>query len=146
MLMKKIMTLLLVALLWAACGGSKTTSDNVAPVALLENGVEVLSFHNKQRCPTCIAIENETRNVLNSSFAQEMADSTIVLRVFDLSEKENQQIAEHYQVSFSSLILVKYVNGQPEVHNLTEYAFSKARVAPEEFKEELVERMEGLLR
>ena len=70
----------------------------------------------------------------------------IVLFVFDLSEKENQQIAEHYQVSFSSLILVKYVNGQPEVHNLTEYAFSKARVAPEEFKEELVERMEGLLR
>lgn len=143
--MKKIMTLLLVALLWAACGGSKTTSDNVAPVALLENGVEVLSFHNKQRCPTCIAIENETRNALNSSFAQEMADSTIVLRVFDLSEKENQQIAEHYQVSFSSLILVKYVNGKPDVHNLTEYAFSKARTAPDEFKEELAKQLKDML-
>lgn len=143
--MKKIMTLLLVALLWAACGGSKTTSDNVAPVALLENGVEVLSFHNKQRCPTCIAIENETRNVLNSSFAQEMADSTIVLRVFDLSEKENQQIAEHYQVSFSSLILVKYDAGKPTICDLTEYAFSKARVAPDEFKAELARRLEALL-
>lgn len=139
------MTLLLVALLWAACGGSKTTSDNVAPVALLENGVEVLSFHNKQRCPTCIAIENETRNVLNSSFAQQLADSTVVFRVFDLSEKENQQIAEHYQVSFSSLILVKYDAGKPTVCDLTEYAFSKARVAPDEFKAELAGRLEALL-
>lgn len=144
--MKKIFVFLVVTLIWTACGNSKESSETTVPIALLQDGVEVLSFHNKQRCPTCIAIENETRNVLNSSFAQEMADSTIVLRVFDLSEKENQQIAEHYQVSFSSLILVKYVNGQPEVHNLTEYAFSKARVAPEEFKEELVERMEGLLR
>lgn len=139
------MTLLLVALLWAACGGSKTTSDNVAPVALLENGVEVLSFHNKQRCPTCIAIENETRNLLNSSFAQQLADSTVVFRVFDLSEKENQQIAEHYQVSFSSLILVKYDAGKPTVCDLTEYAFSKARVAPDEFKAELAGRLEALL-
>ena len=144
--MKKIFVFLVVTLIWTACGNSKESSETTAPVALLENGVEVLSFHSKQRCPTCIAIENETRNLLNSSFAQEMADSTIVLRVFDLSEKENQQIAEHYQVSFSSLILVKYVNGQPEVHNLTEYAFSKARVAPEEFKEEFAERMEELLR
>ena len=144
--MKKIFVFLVVTLIWTACGNSKESSETTVPIALLQDGVEVLSFHSKQRCPTCIAIENETRNLLNSSFEQEMADSTIVLRVFDLSEKENQQIAEHYQVSFSSLILVKYVNGQPEVHNLTEYAFSKARVAPEEFKEELVERMEGLLR
>lgn len=143
--MKKIMTLLFVALLWAACGGSKTTSDNVAPVALLENGVEVLSFHSKQRCPTCIAIENETRNLLNSSFAQQLADSTVVFRVFDLSEKENQQIAEHYQVSFSSLILVKYDAGKPTVCDLTEYAFSKARAAPDEFKAELAGRLEALL-
>ena len=107
------------------CGNSKESSETTVPIALLQDGVEVLSFHSKQRCPTCIAIENETRNLLNSSFEQEMADSTIVLRVFDLSEKENQQIAEHYQVSFSSLILVKYVNGQPEVHNLTEYAFQR---------------------
>ena len=144
--MRKIFVFLVVTLIWTACGNSKESSETTVPIALLQDGVEVLSFHSKQRCPTCIAIENETRNLLNSSFAQQLADSTVVFRVFDLSEKENQQIAEHYQVSFSSLILVKYVNGQPEVHNLTEYAFSKARVAPEEFKEELVERMEGLLR
>lgn len=123
--MKKIFVFLVVTLIWTACGNSKESSETTVPIALLQDGVEVLSFHSKQRCPTCIAIENETRNLLNSSFEQEMADSTIVLRVFDLSEKENQQIAEHYQVSFSSLILVKYVNGQPEVHNLTEYAFQR---------------------
>ena len=103
--MKKIFVFLVVTLIWTACGNSKESSETTVPIALLQDGVEVLSFHSKQRCPTCIAIENETRNLLNSSFEQEMADSTIVLRVFDLSEKENQQIAEHYQVSFSSLIL-----------------------------------------
>lgn len=143
--MKKIFVFLVVTLIWTACGNSKESSETTVPIALLQDGVEVLSFHSKQRCPTCIAIENETRNLLNSSFAQQLADSTVVFRVFDLSEKENQQIAEHYQVSFSSLILVKYDGGKPTVCDLTEYAFSKARVAPDEFKAELAGRLEALL-
>lgn len=144
--MKKNLFVFAVSLLLAACGNSQTNSEKAAPVALLNDGVEVLSFHNKQRCPTCIAIENETRDLLNSRFSQQLADSTMVFRVFDLSEEESRQIAEHYQVSFSSLILVKYEEGQSEMQNLTEYAFSKARVAPEEFKAELAERLEALLR
>ena len=129
--MKKIFVFLVVTLIWTACGNSKESSETTVPIALLQDGVEVLSFHSKQRCPTCIAIENETRNLLNSSFAQQLADSTVVF--------------EHYQVSFSSLILVKYDAGKPTVCDLTEYAFSKARVAPDEFKAELAGRLEALL-
>lgn len=75
--MKNVWSLGLVCLLLVSCGsGGKEKSgseDRVCACAgqnvAAGDCVEVLYFHGKQRCATCIAIERNTREVLEKEFA-----------------------------------------------------------------------------
>lgn len=107
------------------------------------DGVEVLSFHAKRRCATCVAIERLTREVVAAHFPQQVADGTLRLRVIDITEEE--AIAERYEISWSSLLLCRHEGRSEEVNDLTRMAFAKARTAPEEFKSELKAEIEKML-
>ena len=50
-----------------------------------KNYVEVLYFHGKQRCATCIAIEKYAREVVEKDFANEQKKGRVVFRVVDIS-------------------------------------------------------------
>ena len=52
-----------------SCGSGENTANAKSPV---NDRVEVIYFHGKQRCATCMAIEKNTREVLNSMFANEL--------------------------------------------------------------------------
>lgn len=127
----KVLTLIL-SLCALACSSPKSKETNTS---LITNGVEVLYFHAKQRCATCLAIEKNTKALLEESFTNEMKDSIIVFRSLEITE--NQDIAQKYQVSFSSLFLVNINNGEETPVDLTDFAFAKARTAPDEFKTEV---------
>lgn len=92
------------------------------------DGVEVLSFHAKRRCATCVAIEKLTREVVAENFAPQVADGKLRLRVIDISEDEAS--AERYEVTWSSLLLCRRDGGSEQVNDLTRFAFAKARTAP----------------
>lgn len=59
--MKKILFLLAACFVFVACGMKSKTEGTVLPAdketTVRPDGVEVLCFHSKQRCATCIAIE-----------------------------------------------------------------------------------------
>lgn len=65
--------------------------------------VEVLSFHTRRRCPTCRAIEQLTREVVSKTFARQVADSLLVLRVVEIDAES--ELSERYRVAWSSLLL-----------------------------------------
>ncbi len=101
--------------------------------------VEVLSFHTRRRCPTCRAIEQLTREVVSKTFARQVADSLLVLRVVEIDAEP--ELSERYRVAWSSLLL----QGRDTVVNLTRRAFDTARKRPEEFRATLRHEIENLL-
>ena len=118
----KLFLLATVTLLFVACGAKTTTQTSENET--MENGVEVLYFHGKQRCVTCKAIERLTREVIEENFAKELKNGTIVFHVIDITQPENEAIADEYEVAFSSLFLTKWINSVSIKTNMTDLAFS----------------------
>lgn len=161
----RVFALLLPALL-AACGwtggsaeareksGTENVAENISentpesdaatPGGELRDGVEVLSFHTRKRCPTCRAIEQLTREVVAGEFAAQLADGSLRLHVAEISEEP--ELAERYRVTWSSLLVCRRSNGQEQVVDLTRTAFAHARTAPDLFRQELKEQIEQMLR
>lgn len=127
-----------------ACGGgnSKTQKSNDADNT--KDRIEVLYFHGKQRCATCMAIEQRTLETLEEQFADDLKNGSLVFRVIDISQPENEALADKYQVTWSSLFVCRWKAGRETPENLTEFAFGNARTAPDTFKAGLAARIREL--
>ena len=108
-----------------------------------EKKVDVYYFHGAHRCPTCNAIEKETKALLESTFKKQLEDGTIKLNVLNHEEKKNKALVEKYEIWGSSLLLIDK-NGK--VVNLTDLAYSKARNEAAEFKADLKAELDKLLK
>lgn len=142
--MKKLLIMSLLCLAAVACGngsGKKTETEKQST----EDRVEILYFHGKQRCATCIAIEQETKAVMETAYAEELKDGRLVFRIIDISQKENEAIADKYQVTWSSLFICKWKDGKEKYENLTEFAFANARTSPDKFRTDLTEKIREYL-
>ncbi len=112
----------------------------------VKDHVEVLYFHGKQRCATCLAIESNTKAAMEENFAEQLKKGEVVFKVIDISKKENEKIAEKYEVTWSSLFVVKYKHGQETSENMTEFAFGNARRSPDVFKAGVVKAVNEMLK
>jgi hypothetical protein len=136
--MKKFMLFFILAMLpgWLSIQAQDVPGDSKARV-------EVYYFHATMRCPTCLAVEEQTRKTLDENFAGEIKSGTLQLKVLNLEEKENKALTEKFEIGWSSLIL--YVPASNKTVNLTEDAFANARTHPDEFRKELQEKIKELL-
>lgn len=132
--MKRILFLIAVVISFISCGGNTSPQQATSP-ATRSDVTEVLYFHGKQRCITCNAIEQLTREVVDS-----LANDKVVMKIIDISRKENEAIADRYEITWSSLILDR--NGKTE--NLTDMGFSYAKGQPELFKDKLIEAIQNI--
>jgi thiol-disulfide isomerase/thioredoxin len=134
--MKRIALIVFSALLafgMFACGGSieKKTSETAKAEVAETAKVIVYYFHGKQRCKTCLAIQDIAAKTIAENFAD---NSDVKFIEIDYSEKANEAIADKYEVANSSLFVV---SGEGFV-NLTDLAFANALRNPENLKESLV--------
>jgi len=104
--------------------------------AVAETGqkLDVYYFHSQRRCPTCLAIEQETRRVLEDGFKAEMDAGVLKLTVLNLEKAESQPLAQKFEIWGSSLLLV---DSQGRKIDLSPMAFATARKQPEQFREQL---------
>ncbi len=148
--MKKMILALAICLVLTACGndGASKKNDNVKTEQVEEekDRVEVLYFHGKQRCPTCIAIEKNVKKAIETQLADELKNGKVVFKTIDISNPDNEKITEKYEVTWSSLFICKWKDGKEAYENLTEYAFANARNAPDTFKNEIVEKIKASLK
>lgn len=145
--MKKLFYLLIATIVLISCGnGSKNKTETSIAKENQTNRVEVLYFHGAQRCITCRAIEANTVALLDSLYSKEQADGKIIFKVIDISKKENEQIADKYEVTWSSLFVNDWKDGKENVNNMTEFSFSNARNAPDKFKEGIKSKIDELLK
>lgn len=145
--MRKLFYLLIATLVLVSCGnGSKKKTGENQAEEIQSNRIEVLYFHGAQRCMTCRAIETNTVALLDSLYSKEQADDRIIYKVIDISKKENGQIADKYEVTWSSLFVNGWKDGKENVNNMTEFSFSNARKSPDKFKEGIKNKVDELLK
>lgn len=147
--MKKIVLMAVACLALASCGmGTKNDSSaqGVEVGVPARDCVEVLYFHGKQRCATCIAIEKNASEVILKEFAEEIKKGDVGFRVIDITKEENEDIAEKYEVTWSSLFVVGHKDGKESVENMTDFAFKNARQSPDEFKSGVVATVKEMLK
>ena len=144
--MKRTLVLMMVSFILLACGEKPNAVTAKAQSGQVNDFVEILYFHGKQRCMTCRSIEQNTKELLESKFQRQMKEGKVVFRVIDISKKENALIAEKYEVAWSSLFLVQHKNGKEKAENLTEFAFGHSRTQPEVFKKGLTEKINQALK
>ena len=95
---------------------------------------------------TCAAIEKNTKETVETLFADELKDGSLVFKSIDISQSENEEIINKYEVTWSSLFITKWKNGKDSTENLTEYAFAKALSAPDTFKANVTQKIRQLLK
>lgn len=145
--MKKFFYLLFSTIILISCGnGAKAKTEAQNTEEKLPDHIEVLYFHGAQRCITCRAIETNIVALLDSLYSKEQADDRIIYKVIDISKKENGQIADKYEVTWSSLFVNGWKDGKETVNNLTEFSFSNVRNAPDKFKEGIKSKIDELLK
>lgn len=141
--MKKLSLIFALCVGLVSCGNSTSEKAENPTETSMKDGVEVLYFYGKQRCATCMAIESNTKEVVETIFSERIESGDLVFKAVNIEEDE--ALADKYQITWSSLVLVDYDNGVERAENITEFAFAKARTAPEEFKSELKTKIETLL-
>lgn len=140
--MRTILLTLAAVVFLTSCGGGQQKQAAVMPK---KDCVEVLYFHGAQRCPTCVAIEKLTKEVVETTFAEQAKNGDVVFKNIDIAQKENEALADRYEVTWSSLFVNGWVAGAETATNLTEFAFANARTNPEKFKAELTAKINELL-
>lgn len=117
----------------------------VTAQAQVKERVEVVYFHGKQRCATCMAIEKYAREVVSQDFADEQKSGRVVFKVVDISTTEGKKLAKSYRVTWSSLFINSWKDGKERRGNITEFSFKNARKNTEEFKKGVRDKIkEGL--
>lgn len=108
--------------------------------------VEVIYFHGKQRCATCLAIEERAKEVIDAEFSKEVKDGKLVYKTIDISTTEGEALADKYEVSWSALYVNNWKDGKESRSNMTEFSFGNARNNPVKFKKGLSEKIRKALR
>lgn len=99
--------LLSVCLALASCGmqGRSEKEIQESDKAVVENSevtakdhVEVLYFHGKQRCATCIAIENNTLAVMKENLSEQVKKGEVVFKVIDTARKKMRRLPKNMRL------------------------------------------------
>lgn len=141
--MKKLLMIFVAMLGLMSCSSGKKTEESKHQET---DRVEVIYFHGKKRCPTCMAIENNAKSVVDSLFAEELKNGTVVYKTVDISTPEGEKTADKYEVTWSSLYVNKWKDGVETRENMTDFGFGNARKNPDAFKNGVADKIREFLK
>ena len=143
--MKKFLLMSLVTLI---CFGGAVNAQTKKVVKKTQDKtvVEVLYFHSKQRCPTCIAIGDNSKDVVSKEFAQQVKAGQVKFKEIDISTAEGEKIGDKYRVTWSSLFVNQWKNGKEKRNDMTSFGFENARNNTQAFRKGLKDKINQLLK
>ena len=112
----------------------------------VKDHVEVMYFHGKQRCVTCMAIEKYAKEVVEKDFGDEKKSGKVVFKVVDISTDEGAKIAKDYRVTWSSLYVNGWKKGKETRNDMTQFGFKNARKHTDDFKKGVSGKIKELLK
>ncbi len=129
--MRLILSFLLITLIFAACTNSpevkeeKTTVENSDKKAI-PTPLEVFCFHGTRQCTTCKNMKANTRETLETHFAEQLKNGTIVFAIVDVDDEKNYKLAEKFEATGTALMFNKVVAGKDNIIDKSDFAFEKA--------------------
>ena len=102
-------------------------------------------FHPTARCPTCISIENFTKEVIQTRFEKEGKEGLITFRELNIEDSLNEHYIDDYNLQFSSVILTKFVNNKQVKWKNLEHVWKFANDKEQFFKYASIE-IKGFLK
>jgi hypothetical protein len=142
--MKKLLFVAIAVLLITACGqkGNQNTqvqSEQPTEAAVAsEAKVVVYYFHGKQRCKTCLAVQEIAQKTVTTQFG---TNPEVQFIEVDITEATQQNIVDKFEVTWSSLILATNDNHT----DITDQAFSMALANPQGLADFLTEETNKML-
>jgi len=74
--------------------------------------VLVYLFHGSMRCPTCLAIETTTKEVVTTQFPAEIQSGKVVIKEINVEEPPHRHFIQKYQLVAPTVVMVRVQNGQ----------------------------------
>ena len=103
--------------------------------------VNVVYFHPKRRCGTCISVETRTKNILENDFKDALDSDLISFQTYELDEVQNASIVKKYGAVSSQLFITTIKNGTENIKHIEEVwmpSILNDGVAFDEFLHELI--------
>jgi len=125
----QLFSIIILAILFTACSGadkpSPDRSKTIATAAANASAsmLEVIDFHSTRRCTRCQMIEANTLHTLDTYFGDELISGKISLRIINVDEEKNFEIAERFEAIGTSLFLNLIKDGKETHIDLTNFAF-----------------------
>ncbi len=102
--------------------------------------INVYYFHFTRRCPTCIAVEENSKKALQELYPEKFKSGDMTFSSYNLDEEKNNKLAEKYEVAGQTLLIVK---GEKKI-DVTEAGFMYAKSDTDKLKAELKKAVESL--
>jgi hypothetical protein len=107
--------------------------------------IEVVYFHAPNRCPSCVANETQTKQVLEKHFKSEIATGQVSFVSIDLKEDKNKALVEKYEIVFPTLLILKKQGDKELKTDYTNTAFEYAFSEPEKYEKLLTAEISKIL-
>jgi len=97
--------------------------------------IEVVYFHAPNRCPSCVANETQTKQVLEKHFKNEISKGIVTFISLDLKEARNEALITKYEIVFPTLLILKKQGNNEFKTDYTNTAFDYAFSEPEKYEQ-----------
>jgi hypothetical protein len=82
--------------------------------------VDIVYFHPKRRCASCISIEIRTEDLLEKKFKDEMENGKLTFTTYELDDQQNASIVNKYGAVGSQLFITTIKNGTENIKHIEE--------------------------
>jgi hypothetical protein len=96
----------------SAAAGNPPAADAPAPADEPARLVLVTYFTTDVRCPTCLKIEKQTREAVESGFAAELAAGTLRFESINFDQAANKHFIEDYGLAFKTVVVSERREGK----------------------------------
>ncbi len=87
----------------------------------------VYYFHATRRCATCMAIENLSKEVLETRYGAQLKAGVIEWQSVDVQQPKNRFYIQRYQLVSSSLVVVRLKDGKQDRWRTLDQTWSLVR-------------------
>jgi hypothetical protein len=106
--------------------------------------VEIYNFHQTKRCKACLAVGEQVKQFVIDNYGNN-DNKDVLFRDVNISLKENQTIADKFQVNWSGLYILAHTSKGDVTENLTEFAFMNAVDKPDSVRKALESKINKYL-
>ncbi len=101
-----------VYLLATELGGQKSAAGDASTIDAPSHQVVAYYFHGYKRCQTCLSIEATAKQVIETSYPDQIKSGALAWKAVNFEAPENAHFADDFQLVASSLVLVEYRDGE----------------------------------